>query len=194
MALPKGQNPKELTIKQRRFIDNFCNPQSETYGQTVKSYIKAGYKDSPSANISASILLNNPKIEKELAKYEPKTAEIVVKKQEITKDYARNKTQETFERAVKSGDIPSQVACCRLFLQLTGQLENKLVVDVRHAIQMDERQRELCKHIADYSLRKGLKPSTDIQDVVCSPDNNNQDTIDAEFEDCNVSDDNDLQQ
>ena len=139
-------------------------------------------------------MLNNPKIEKELAKYEPKTAEIVVKKQEITKDYARTQLIETYERAIKAGDLTNQVGCVRMLMQTTGQLENKLVFDVRHAIQMDERQRELCKHIADYSLRKGLKPSTDIQDVVCSPDNNNQDTIDAEFEDCNVSDDNDLQQ
>jgi len=192
MALPKGQNPKELTPKQRRFIKNYCDKASPTYGNATKSYIAAGYKDGVGAPQAACKLLSNYKVCKEIVKFSPESSEITVKKREISREYTRNRLIDLADRARAKGDLPTELGCVRLMCQITGMLDNKLVVDVKHAVQMDERQRELCRQIADYTLRKGLTLQSHTQDVVCDMVNNNDDTIDAVFDDCNDSDDNDL--
>jgi phage terminase small subunit len=192
MALPKGQNPKELTIKQRHFVQNYCDKSSETFGNATKSYIAAGYKNTNSAAQAACHLLNNSKVSKEIVKFSPKNTEITVKKQEITKEYARNKLIETLEAATKAKDLPSQVACVRMLMQTTGQLSDKLVIDVKGAIQLESHKQQEARRIASIILNQGYLPQSTTQDIVCSEGHNNQDEIEAEFEDDKDFADNDL--
>ena len=129
-----------------------------------------------------------------------------VKRREINGEYADNATIETYERAVSSGDITNQVACCRILQQRCGQLSDRLVVDVEDSRRLDDSHRLQAKRIAALiTSGRMLLPATftpvtetiDIQPVVCADNDDNaisDDTLDNTHNtDDNTIIDNDLQ-
>ena len=62
----------ELTQKQQEFIENYANPNSDTFGNGLKSYLKAGYKETPSAQQSSCRLLTSDKVKQALIEYKAK--------------------------------------------------------------------------------------------------------------------------
>ena len=183
MPVEKGQSTLELTQKQRVFVDYFCNKTSETYGNPAASYIAAGYKDGRGVPQAVSRLLSTVKIKREIDKYQQKAIVKSQKKEEITADYARQALLETYEQAKKLKDTTNQVACCRLLLQTTGQLSDKMVIDVQGAIRLEEKHQHAAKRIASIMVRERLleagEDDQDTQDVVDGSGNNSV-IIDAE--------------
>lgn len=145
-----------LTPKQLRFVELYCDHSSKTFGNALKSYLAAGYKNGTSLSQNSSRLLANDKISKAVSNYRQKIDRIEVKKVEINAEYARQALLETYEQAKKLKDTTNQVACCRLLLQTTGQLSDKMVIDVQGAIQLEERHQHAAKRIASIMVREKL--------------------------------------
>lgn len=188
-----ARKPQGLSLKQIRFVANYADKASKTYGNARASYIAAGYKDGPAVAQSASRLLTNDKICTELERYIQKADKIAVQKVEINAEYARQALLDTYEQAKLLKDTTNQVACCRLLLQTTGQLSDKMVIDVQGAIRLEERHQHAAKRIASIMVRERLLEAgddgDDTQDMVDVPDNT---VIDADFEDDNSCNGNDL--
>ena len=174
----------ESDRKLRKFHELFTTPGTEYHNNAVKSYVASGYKESVHAKYAASRLLHSDKFGKLLTTTIAKTQKIVDKRREISGEYADNATIETYERAVSSGDITNQVACCRILQQRCGQLSDRLVVDVEDSRRLDDSHRLQAKRIAALiTSGRMLLPSTftpvtetiDIQPVVCA-DNDDNDT------------------
>lgn len=163
-----------LTPKQIRFVELYCDNSSKTFGNALKSYLAAGYKNGTSLSQNSSRLLANAKISKAVSMYRMKIDRIEVQKVEINAEYARQALLETYEQAKKLKDTTNQVACCRLLLQTTGQLSDKMVIDVQGAIQLEEKHQHAAKRIASIMVRERLleagEDDQDTQDVVAMSD------------------------
>lgn len=166
---------KKLTLKQRQFVENYADPNSNTFGQMTKSYLAAGYKDGPSVQNSAAKEKAKSHIAEAITKYRDNLAKKGEIRQEITAEYAREALMETYRAAKAAGDITNQVACSRMFLQTTGQLSDRLVIDVNDARQLEEHKQHQARQIASVMLEGHLLPDA-------TP-------IDAEFEDEEQDDD-----
>ena len=178
-----ARKPQGLSLRQIQFVENYADKSSKTYGNARASYIAAGYKDGPAVAQSASRLLTNDKICTELERYIQKADKIAVQKVEINAEYARQALLDTYEQAKLLKDTTNQVACCRLLLQTTGQLSDKMVIDVQGAIRLEERHQHAAKRIASIMVRERLleagEDDQDTQDVVDGSGNNSV-IIDAE--------------
>jgi len=141
-------NKNELTPKQRRFVEFYANPKSETYAQGIKSYIAAGYRKGSSNAQAASRLLSTAKIVKELSRYTPDSLNISLIKRDISKDYALSKLQQTYDNAEEKGDTTNQVACVRLMMQYNGLLSERVVIDIKDSRQLEDNHRAEAKRIA----------------------------------------------
>lgn len=86
----------QLTLKQEKFIEYYCNQSSDTFGNAYRSYIKAGYSNNPSSAISASQLLNNPKMAKHIADYRAGLKAKEEQKANISRDYYINQLIERY--------------------------------------------------------------------------------------------------
>ena len=143
----------KMTPKQKRCAYNFCDKNNkETYGNKLKSYVQAGYKDSPAAKQAACTLFNSPYFLHYLNKFEPEQGEIVAKKREIQKDYALTTHQELYERAFDDHDNTSCVALLRMYWQAAGLLSERLVIDVQDSRKFDADYTKEAKRIASIVL------------------------------------------
>lgn len=162
MAFPKGFKLDELTPKQVRFTQNYADTNSPTFGNAVKSYVAAGYKDGPGKSAAVSALLTNRKVCEELVKYTPKSAEITLKKQEIKSEYADIELIEALEDCKTTGDMTNRVALIRIYQQRCGNLSERLVVDVQDARQLEAGLVAQAKQIAALILNGTLPALPDL--------------------------------
>jgi len=143
----------KMTPKQKRCAYNFCDKNNkETYGNKLKSYVQAGYKDSPAAKQAACTLFNSPYFLHYLNKFEPEQGEIVAKKREIQKDYALTTHQELYDRCFDDHDNTSCVALLRMYWQGAGLLSERLVIDVQDSRKFDADYTKEAKRIASIVL------------------------------------------
>ena len=143
----------KMTPKQKRCAYNFCDKNNkETYGNKLKSYVQAGYKDSPAAKQAACTLFNSPYFLHYLNKFEPEQGEIVAKKREIQKDYALTTHQELYDRCFDDHDNTSCVALLRMYWQGAGLLSERLVVDIHDSRRLDTEFQKEAKRIASIVL------------------------------------------
>lgn len=165
-----------LTPKQDRFIELYCNPKSETFGNATKSYVKAGYADNKGTGRSAARLINTAQISTAIKAYVAENKA----KTEVTRDWCIDKLKQITEKeGANDGDI---IRAVDGIAKLNGfhredapNLER--LAEVR---QFTEEQREL--------LRKTLQAITDQQakavDITarCSvPSYNHTAIIDADY-------------
>jgi hypothetical protein len=173
---------QEIKLMHRLFVDAYANPNSKTYGNALRSYLQAGYKEGSSNSQCASRLLHSAKIQAMIQQYQPPEPQEVSKRVEITKSYALQKLQSTFEKAEKQGDITNMVACVRLMMQKNGMLTDKLVVSTQDAIQLDESHQRQYKVIASIILQNKDLVNGDVlpeQSATALPA---PEPVDAEFE------------
>jgi hypothetical protein len=156
MTAPKGSRHNELTLKQSLFVEYLCDPQSKTYRRSVASYKAAGFKDGIGVAQACSRLLNNDKIVKYMNSYQAKTCIIKQKRQEISKQYALDCLQETYEKAKEKGDTTNQVACVRLMMQHNGMLIERVAVDIEDSRRIDTQFQTQVKRIASFMVHRGL--------------------------------------
>lgn len=155
----KTHSRDDIKLMHLKFLEAYADPKSPTYGQVTASYFQAGYKQTKSAPQSASRLLNSDKIQALLKEYKPEKPAELLKKIEISKDYALACLQETWDTAKKQCDTTNMVACVRLMMQKNNLLSDRLVVSTEDAIEMEESYARQYKQIASIILNnKELLP------------------------------------
>lgn len=90
----------KLTSKHNSFIENFCNPASETFNNRIKSMIKAGYSINYARHRSR-YLLENSLIGEAIRAYKDR----MVEKQLITIELQQNKHARLAKLAEAKGDF-----------------------------------------------------------------------------------------
>lgn len=170
----KGQKQSELTPRQRKFIENFINPDSDTFGNSTESYLKSGYnvtlKDPRAARrtaaVSASRLLTNDKVITEITKRRDelaKKAEKIATIKQITGQYADEQLIWAIEECKKPPvDMTNLVACIRILQQRTGQLSDKMTVEIAAAPQL---QAALVKELSEIARLRCLPESEQTDNV-----------------------------
>ena len=150
---------KRVSIREANTINAFANPESDTFGNQARSYEKFYKCRGVTAQQAASRLFARSRVCQEIDRIRNSVLEIQAQtalKREITGQYADNATVETFERAVKSGDITNQVACCRILQQRCGQLSDRLVLDMPDSRRLDAAHQAQNKRIAEFMIMHGL--------------------------------------
>jgi len=139
---------KGLTLKQRRFIKYYTDPNSETFGNQSKSALKAGYKQWISGNEN----LKKPKVKNEIEQILDKmgvTDEMLFDRLiSIIKDYDSN-----------TKDRTNAIQALRLLWELKGSFPAK---KVKEELEVKDGLGELTrKDIEDLkkTLRLSLKQS-----------------------------------
>ena len=84
----------ELTLKQKRFIENYANPASDTYSNATRSYLKAGYKNTGNVMQCACRCLHNVKVSEQIASYTAENKQ----KTDISRDYLIDKLKNIIEK------------------------------------------------------------------------------------------------
>lgn len=126
--------PDQLTLKQEKFIEYYCNQASDTFGNAFRSYIKAGYSNNPSSAISASQLLNNPKMAKHIASYRAGLKAKEEQKIDITRDYLTNHLIERYG-AIKSCDNTNALKSLEMLGKLHGLfIDRKEIEQTNHDV------------------------------------------------------------
>ena len=69
MSVKFDEEFNRLSQKQQNFFIALTDPKSDTLGEQLNSYLKAGYKNSPSAVYNASYVFNSPKFTKVMTLY-----------------------------------------------------------------------------------------------------------------------------
>jgi len=181
MARPKGHKQGELTPKQRLFCKQYGEKNSKTYGNGVRSYIAAGYKDGKGAQVSSSKLLTNPMIVKELTKYSLTNSDNIVKNAEIKREYALTTHQELYDRCFADHDNTSCVALLRMYWQGAGLLSERLVIDVNDSRKLSEDYTKEAKRIAAIITNTGDLPALTHGDGIVGNSVVTANTLEAQF-------------
>ena len=145
---------KELTPKQELFIEGYCNRQSSTFGNGVKSYIAAGYKDGVGAMQAVSRLLSTGKIKAAIDKYNTDT-ELKI---EIKQDYIRQQWLKLLDDCRTDGKYTDRT-CAQSLLRTMAQSEAMLTDNIHtntdQQLELDDAQKQAAKRIASISLKTG---------------------------------------
>ncbi len=104
----KGRFVIKQTDKQTAFIENYCNPDSDTYNNATQSAVKAGYSEKTMSSCIHQILSNNV-VMAGMKVYRADTkAEI-----EHTRDISLSNLQLAYDLALTQGNPASMVAAER---------------------------------------------------------------------------------
>lgn len=186
---PKRKYNAIITPQQLLAVDNFVNPNSNTFGNKTQSYMAAKYKSKGRiAQNAACRFFQRDYIIKAIRDFSDKNIEIAEKQavnEAITKAYTLEQLQKTYRAAVTDKDTTNRVACIRLMMQYHGLLNDKLVIDLQDSRQLEEGHREAARRIAAHLLSDGILeaefeplalPATNKDDHVQS-DNSSPDNI-----------------
>lgn len=144
---PYIKETRTIKPREREFVRALADPASKTYGNATASVQAAGFR-TKAPEITGTLLLQKPFVKEFLREYVEKYENI----NEFKAEFARKQLLETYARAIEAKDITGQVACVRLMMQTTGQLTDKLVIDITGARQLDESRREEARKIASIVL------------------------------------------
>lgn len=134
----------KLTVKQQAFVDYYTDPQSETYGNAVRSYLKAGYRENSGVRQSACRELAKAHIKKAI---EAKLAERPVKT-EVTRDYVVSKLQEQLEKADSAADRTNALRALQLLGQSIAMFTDKVQTETVNAPELAEDEAEAIREAA----------------------------------------------
>ena len=102
-----------LTAKQLEFIENYANKDSDTFGNAIRSYLKAGYKGTPESNCTrqaASRLVTNKRMNEAITQYRGKIGQ----KTEVKREYVLQCIQDQYTKADDANDRASALRACEL--------------------------------------------------------------------------------
>ena len=150
----KGISTTEITPKQKKAVDLFRDQNNPgTFGHKTNSYEKAGYKckSRNTAAAAAVKLFQSETVLKYVQQLEYNEKISAKKSQEITEitaEKARNDLLEYLNECKNKGDLTNWGAAIRLQLQITGQLNDKVVFSIEDSRKLNESHRKQAQRIA----------------------------------------------
>jgi len=125
----------KISDKQQRFIECYCNPDSDTYCKVTKSYLKAGYSNVSSVDQCASRLLNSAKIKQgiELYKADKEKKQAVI--DTMNREYTLNQIKDHLEHCIATGDNTNRSNMIGLLAKINGMLiDRKEIEQTNHNV------------------------------------------------------------
>ena len=144
----------ELTAKEQKLIDAYCDPTADTYQTVGKSYIAAGYSQFTGWEHQASKVINKPHIQTAIAGKLAAIRQKTEHKQLITLDRLDSELFDLLNKCKNENDRTNAVATLRLIGQRVSAYTDKQQVtqiDKPDMTQHDEQ--ELAKLARDYNIK-----------------------------------------
>ena len=95
---------KTITPRHNKAIELYCNPDSESFGNMLRSYLGAGFKDNKGANRCACRLFADAQISTEVRNKQKEYREITEEKCSFDDNFIRSKWLKLLEDCEKNGD------------------------------------------------------------------------------------------
>jgi len=120
---------RELSIKQERFIESYCNPDSDTIGKVTKSYLKAGYSNVSSVDQCASRLFNSAKIKQGIELYKADKSQKQAVIDTMNREYTLNQIKDHLEHCIATGDNTNRSSMITLLAKINGMLIDRKEIE-----------------------------------------------------------------
>ena len=136
-----------LNNLQQEFISSLCDTQSDTIGNILSSYLKAGYATTNAVSTDrqhAVKLYKSAKVQRAIAQYQAEKWEKV----DISREITLSRLVDVYDRAVITKDLPAQVSCVKLMMQYNNLLSVNVNVNVEYQEELDQRLQVECREIA----------------------------------------------
>lgn len=161
---------EKIPQKKWQFFQNFINPKEQTFGNAVKSYHAAGYKENKTSRYLARDLYNSPLIQRMLTLYRHKQAQ----KRENADVTVFDKTDNDLLWALEEAKIRNDYAAVRAIAMDRAKL---------HGILVDRHQ--VIDPTTEQSINQTLKMEAAkmAENRLLAKGPAAEDTIDAEFTD-----------
>jgi hypothetical protein len=153
--------PIQFTEKQRVAIENYSNPKSPTFGNKLRSYLAAGYKNGSNAAQAACRLYNSEKVKAEIERRRENRA----KRCEITEDYVRQQWQNLLEDCKdETGKYIDRTNANTVLISMAKSLSmlTDRVIDRTEIIHLEEHERQEAKKIASILINSHYLDDTNI--------------------------------
>lgn len=162
-----------LPEKQYHFFKNLVNPQSETCGDIVKSYVKAGYKENDTCKYYAYKIYNSTKFQAVLSAYREKELKMQVNREFTMLERTTQDLNFVIEQSRKGGDLSTMRQAVMDRAKLHGlMIERHQVIDPVTEGMIDKQTRIEAARIAEQRL---------LQEPEGAPEIETESVIDAEF-------------
>jgi hypothetical protein len=166
----------KIPEKYWKFFEYFINRDCETFGNVLRSYIKAGYKENSTTPYRAKALYDSPLVQKLLTLYRLKTAEKRENADISVFDRTDNDLLWCLERAKLSGDYAAVRAVCMDRAKLHGILVDRhQVIDPITEAEIDRTKALEAAKLAESRLLESPADS-DIIDADFIPENTPEST------------------
>ena len=144
-----------LSIRQQKFVELYCNPESECFGNGTKAYIGAGYSKNKGSNASACKLLSTANICKAIEEYKHEQGI----KQAYNKEIVQSRINKTWDMAVAKNDVMACIASARLQAQEQAMLTDKLHTSTDDAQKPQFDPEQIEQMLADAKYITDNKPN-----------------------------------
>jgi phage terminase small subunit len=122
--------PKELTEKQKKFVECLTNTKSETFSNIVKSMQTAGYKHGNSPKLTAINLLANQNILTAILTGVQKAQKYGLIRQETAKEKIWNELEDALAECKTSGDMTNRLRVIELMGKFHQLWSDKVTISV----------------------------------------------------------------
>ena len=135
---------RKLTIKQRRLIKNYTDPESPSFGNKTKSGLRAGYKNERTGRSE----LLKPKLKEEI--------EMILERKNFGTNQILDKIIEVAKVSESAKDRTNVLQACRMLLELSDRFPSKKEeVKVEEVGNISSKDIQELKEIMDKSLKQG---------------------------------------
>ena len=116
---------KTISPRHHLFIDNYCNPNKETFGNAYKSYIGAGFKDTTSARKSSIILQSDPNISQLIREKTKEYSQVIEQKCNFDDNFIRSEWLQLLDQCKQNGDRTNANSVLRTMAMSRAMLTDK---------------------------------------------------------------------
>ena len=151
---------KTITPRHHKAIELYCNPDSDSFGNMLRSYLGAGFKDNKGANHAACRLFADVQISIEVRNKQKEYKEITEQKCSFDDNFIRSQWLQLLDDCKddtgKIIDRTNANSCLRTMAQHRSMLTDNLnTTTIEQMEELTESQKAMARRIAKLSLAAG---------------------------------------
>ena len=159
---------KTITPKHHKAIELYCNPESESFGNMLKSYLGAGYKENKGSNRAACRMFSDVQISTLVREKTREYEDIIKIKCDFDESFIRSEWIKLLDDCKANNDRTNLNSCLRTMSQHKAMLTDKYQDDTSDAEKLplelqkwyDEHKKELQDQAAEIMDKPNLKLKT----------------------------------
>ena len=151
---------KTITPRHHKAIDLYCNPDSESFGNMLRSYLGAGFKDNKGANRCACRFFADAQISTEVRSKQREYEQKIEQKCSFDDNFIRSQWLQLLDDCKddtgKIIDRTNANSCLRTMAQHRSMLTDNLnTTTTEQQEELTESQQAMARRIAKLSLAAG---------------------------------------